>query len=240
MESKAELKVDNRLARSDTTRQALMRAAEKLIAHNGIENVTTRDILTEAGQKNTSALQYHFKNLKGLITEIHVERSDETQAKRAELLDAVLTGPDKPTLRQICGLMVQHVFDLARSRIDFRRYVKAFGHELSLSETSALSKATSQGGGGSSGQQVGTLLKDALPCLDDGAYRRRMESAVRLCSASMYHQARQPNAFRGKQSDLFFNSLLDALVGLLSAPESDETRAIASSIDAPQADLAAR
>lgn len=44
-----------------------MRAAEKLIAVRGIENVSIRDIVSEAGQKNESALQYHFKSFTGLI-----------------------------------------------------------------------------------------------------------------------------------------------------------------------------
>jgi len=39
----------------------------------------------------------------------------------------------------------------------------------------------------------------------------------------MYQQATKTNAFRGQQSDLFLNHLLDALVGLLSAPVSSET-----------------
>ncbi len=234
MKSQKELSVDNRQARGDATRRALMRAAEKLIARKGIENVTIRDIVAEAGQKNTSALQYHFNNLNGLVAAIHKERSGETQEKRAELLNQLLIGTPKPDIRQICALMVMPVFELSRSRADFRRYVKAFGHELALSETSALSRVSSHGGGGSSGQQVGALLRRALPHLDDTAYRRRMESAVRLCSASMYHQARQPNAFRGIQADLFLNSLIDGLVGLLSAPESAETRAIASAIGVSQ------
>jgi AcrR family transcriptional regulator len=59
-----------------------MRAAEKLIAEKGIEGVTIRLILAEADQKNTSALQYHFKNLKGLIEAIHAERADEVQEAR--------------------------------------------------------------------------------------------------------------------------------------------------------------
>lgn len=220
-------KTDNRQARSEATRRALMRAAEKLIARHGIENVTIRDILTEADQKNTSALQYHFGNLKGLIAAIHAERAGETQQKRAELVEALLDSRPEPDLRDICRLMVQPTFDLARARVDFRRYIKAFGHELALSETSALSQASRGGGGGSSGQQVGRLLRDALSHLDEAAYRRRLDSAVRLCAASMYHQARQKNAFRGEAADLFINSLIDALAGLLSAPESEATRAIA-------------
>ena len=52
-----------------------------------------------------------------------------------------------------------------------------------------------------------------------------------LASASMYHQARQKNAFRGLESDLFLNSLTDALVGLLSTPESEETKSVVRAIN---------
>ena len=218
--------MDSRIARSQATRKALQHAAERLIAERGLESVSIRDIVSTAGQKNESALQYHFKNLKGLISAIQAERSSETQSKRAEMLNAMLSDTGQPNLRQVCTLMVQPPFDLARSSVGFRRYIKAFGHELVLTETSALARATRQGGG-SSGQHLAMLLKSALPHLDEDAYRRRMESAVRLCSVSMYHQARQKNAFRGKQSELFLHSLIDALAGLLSAPESGQTKAIA-------------
>lgn len=220
-------KADHRQARGAATRQALMRAAERLISERGLAAVTIRDILTVAEQKNTSALQYHFTNLQGLIAAIHTERSKETQAKRAQLLGDLLSKVERPELRQICQLMVQPTFDLARARVDFRRYIKAFGHELVLAETSALSQVNRMGGGGVSGEQLAKLLRTALTHLDEAAYRRRLESAVRLCAASMYHHARQKNAFRGQDAALFLNSLIDALVGLLSAPESDETRAIA-------------
>ena len=211
-----------------------MRAAEKLIAVRGIENVSIRDIVSEAGQKNESALQYHFKSFTGLIAAIHAERSAETQARREDLMGTLLADSPEPTLRQLCVLMVKPAFDLARSDVGFRRYVKAFGHELALTETSALARAASHGGGGTSGQQLAGLLKRALPHLDEEAYRRRMEAAVRLCSASVFHQASQRNAFRGDQADLFFHSLIDALVGLLSASVSEETRNLAKKTAEPR------
>ncbi len=211
-----------------------MRAAEKLIAARGIENVSIRDIVSEAGQKNESALQYHFKSFTGLIAAIHAERSAETQARREDLLEALLAGSPEPTLRQLCILMVKPAFDLARSDVGFRRYVKAFGHELALTESSAVSRAVSHGAGGPSGQQLAGLLRRALPHLDDPAYQRRMEAAVRLCSASVFHQASQPNAFRGDQADVFFHSLIDALVGLLSASVSEETRSLAEKTAEPR------
>ena len=203
-----------------------MRAAEKLIAEGGVENISIRKIVATANQKNESALQYHFKNLTGLLDAIHQERSHQVQDKRTELLEQTLQETNQPTLRQLCTLMIQPTFLLARTSVEFRRYVKAFGHELALSDVSPLKIVSSQGGGGVSGQQMGTLLRAALSHLDDESFFRRLESAITLCSASMYQQARQTNAFRGHQSELFFHSLVDALVGLLSASVSPETKAL--------------
>ncbi len=203
-----------------------MRAAEKLIAESGVENVSIRNIIAAAGQKNESALQYHFKNLTGLLDAIHAQRSEQVQAKRAKSLAAALTETSEPSLRRLCTLMVEPTFQLARRSVEFRRYVKAFGHELAISESSPLQVVSRHGGGGLSGQQIGALLREALPHLDEEAYRQRMEAGIMLCSACMYRQARQKNAFRGQQSDLFLHNLIDALVGLLSAPVSPETQAL--------------
>ena len=203
-----------------------MRAAEKLIAEGGVENVSIRKIIAAAGQKNESALQYHFKNLTGLLDAIHAERSAQVQARRAESLAATLAETPEPSLHRLCRLMVEPTFRLARQSVEFHRYVKAFGHELAVSDSSPLQTVSRKGGGGLSGQQLGALLRKALPHLDEQAYRQRMEAGIVLCSACMYRQARQKNAFRGRQSELFLHNLTDALVGLLSAPVSPETQAL--------------
>ncbi len=200
-----------------------MRAAEKLIAEKGIENVTIRQIVGAAGQKNESALQYHFRSLPGLIEALRNERDAQVQARRASMLADMLAANPAPSLRQLCELMVRPMFDLAGRKPEFRRYVQAFSHEIIFAETSALAKIGRRGGGNESGRQ----LRAHVPHLDEAGYRRRMDAALRLAAASMSHQARQKNAFRGLQADLFFHSLLDALVGLLSAPESAETKTAA-------------
>ena len=217
--------IDSRRTRSEATKSALMRAAEKLIAERGMEHLSIREITSSAGQKNESALQYHFKNLTGLIDAILLERSQQTHEARAQMIETLLAISPKPSLREICMLMVAPTFDLACSNIDFCLYVRAFGHELVLTETSPLSELTIRGGG-ESGIETGRMLRKVLPHLDTDTYQRRMEAAVRLCSASMYHQARQKSAFKGDQAKLFLHNLVDALVGLFSAPISPETMAL--------------
>lgn len=228
MKSPTEPKVDNRQARSEATQQALMRAAEKLIAQRGIENVTTRDILTEAGQRNTSALQYHFKSFPGLVKALRKTRNAQIKGRRAALVQEALARRAEPPLREVCKLMVAPAFQLARADAGFRRYIKAFGHEITLAEESALAVAAGQGDADT--RQIGTLLRKALPHLSSEAFARRLDGALRLISASMVHQAHQKQAFAGAEADLFFSSLIDAVVGLLSANESEQTRSLRESV----------
>jgi AcrR family transcriptional regulator len=93
-----------RRRRGDITRERLMRAAELLIAQQGIENVTVRAIVSEAGQKNESALQYHFQNRDGLLDAIHAQRNAEVRTLRSALLQPYLTGKTL-FLRDICLLI---------------------------------------------------------------------------------------------------------------------------------------
>lgn len=217
----------SREARSRATRIALMRTAEKLAAERGITHVAIRDIVATAGQKNASALQYHFGSLAGLIEAIHEERSAQTRGRRGERLDALLQQSPRPSLRALCELMVRPNLDLARADVGYRRYIKAFGPEVAMAKTSAVAMVAENGGGGASGRRLAELLKHALPHLSDQAFERRMDAVARLCSASMYHQSRQKNAFRGESAEFFLHSLIDVIVGILTQPESDQTLSLA-------------
>lgn len=68
------------------TRECLIRAAETLMARHGIGAVTTQDILARAGQRNRSALHYHFGSREGLIQAALVAQMRRVDARRAQLL----------------------------------------------------------------------------------------------------------------------------------------------------------
>ena len=206
-----------------------MLAAEKLIARKGLKNVSIKEIVKEAEQKNESALQYHFKNLQGLIQAIMDARSQEIQSVRADLLEALHSRSSPITLRQVCEIMVMPAFLLGRKSAEYRRFIVGFSHDLALSKD-PLGTAGKLGAGGQSGRETSALLRTQLSHLDEGTFQQRIESAVRLASISMGHHARQKNAFRGDDSDLFISHLLDAMVGLISAPVSMETKALAGKL----------
>lgn len=211
--------------RSLATQTALMEAAENLFSDQGIHNVSAKDILREARQKNESALQYHFKNLQGLVNAIHRRRSQQTQEKRAASLTEKASATQKLTLRDLCELMVYPTFLLAKSDPQFRKYAAAFSHEIVLAEDSALIKISQTGGGGESGVKLGHLLREALPHLDETTYRARMDLAVRMCSAAVGNHMQQKKPLKGAAAELFVDNLLDALEGLLSAKVRKRSRA---------------
>ena len=51
-------------------KEAMIEVAEKLIGERGLDNVSMRDVASYAGQRNNSAVQYHFGSRDGLITQI--------------------------------------------------------------------------------------------------------------------------------------------------------------------------
>ncbi|GHF30492.1 hypothetical protein GCM10017044_27340 [Kordiimonas sediminis] len=73
--------------RSESTRILFMRAIEKLAAEKGLANVTTKEILDEAGQKNQSALQYHFGNKNELFRAVIKRRTLQLEEYRLNLIN---------------------------------------------------------------------------------------------------------------------------------------------------------
>ncbi|MGO4255153.1 TetR/AcrR family transcriptional regulator [Marmoricola sp. RAF53] len=59
------------MARDATeTRARLLRAGERRFAHDGVKGAKLSDIVRDAGQRNDSAVGYHFGSRQGLLTAI--------------------------------------------------------------------------------------------------------------------------------------------------------------------------
>ena len=201
--------------KSLATQEALMDAAETLIAAKGPHYVTIKDIVNAANQKNPSVLQYHFKTMGGLLEALHLRRVAQTRLHRSKLLERALIAEGKLELRDLCGLMIRPALELARKDKQYRAYAAAFGHEIAIIGDSVFEVVSRTGGG--SGFVIGKLLRDALPKLDETTFRARMDLAMRMCSAAVSHHIRQKKPLSGTRADFFTNTLIDALVGVLSA-----------------------
>jgi len=111
---------DGKAKRADATRTSLIEAAERLIAKKGLADVSTREILHEAGQRNQSALQYHFGSKTGLIQATINERTRQIDKHRQKMLAVI---GDNPTLKQILEVMVMPLSELIENDAAGKNYL---------------------------------------------------------------------------------------------------------------------
>ncbi|MDZ7684727.1 MAG: helix-turn-helix domain-containing protein [Gammaproteobacteria bacterium] len=208
--------------RADQTRERLMRAAEHLFAAEGIENVSVRAILREAGQKNESALHYHFVSKAGLIEALQAERVQQVIDLRREAVDAATADGREPVVRELCFLMVDAPFRLCSSDRGFRDFISVFGQRLVVGNRPV--NAHLQARRDTRLGHINALLKRHLPSLEDRLFEMRMESVTRFAMLAMSRRARSGGSFRGKAAQVFVNDLADTMAGILLAPVSNETR----------------
>ncbi|WP_176440959.1 helix-turn-helix domain-containing protein [Oceanicola sp. 22II-s10i] len=102
-----------RVGRAETAREKILETAEQLYALHGIDAVSIRQINQEAGQKNGSAVHYHFGSREGLIEAIFEHRVGPGNERRLLLLDRLkeASADHLPGLRGIAEAMVRPLFD---------------------------------------------------------------------------------------------------------------------------------
>ena len=76
------------------TQLEILHAAEIIMGQKGIENTSHRDIINLAGQKNTSAILYHFGSIEGVVNGLFELRMKVQNQERSELLKVILNQED--------------------------------------------------------------------------------------------------------------------------------------------------
>ncbi|WP_016932785.1 TetR family transcriptional regulator [Rhodococcus sp. R1101] len=72
-----------------SAKDAMIEVAERMFAERGLDGVSMRDVASAAGQKNNSAVQYHFGGRDGLILEVFRRRMAVVNAAREEFLATI-------------------------------------------------------------------------------------------------------------------------------------------------------
>jgi AcrR family transcriptional regulator len=97
-----------RSLRADTTREAILTAAERLFAERGIAAVSHRQIVVAARQGNNAAVAYHFGTKADVARAIEDKHQDHIEALRAHMIAGI--GPS-PELRDWVACLVQPLTD---------------------------------------------------------------------------------------------------------------------------------
>jgi AcrR family transcriptional regulator len=211
------------LSPAELTRKQLLDAAESLFLAHGFDNVSVRSIIREAGQKNQSALQYHFGNRDGLVMGIQARRMQQVETRRRALIDAALMRSPRLELRSACALMMRAPFILCREDRSFREFLGLFG--LRLIASNQMIKPAIELQNSDSLAEMNKVILGALSHLDASLLTLREENANSLGVLAIARRAHLGGSFRGPQAEIFFNNLIDQIAGMLLAPVSDDTAA---------------
>jgi AcrR family transcriptional regulator len=90
----------------EETRERLLRAGERLFAEHGIHQVRLREINALAGQRNSSALHYHFGSREGLVEAILSQHQTAMDEELKPALTELVAREDPPPIRAVVALWV--------------------------------------------------------------------------------------------------------------------------------------
>lgn len=197
---------------STATKERLLREAERLFARRGLYQVTVREITEAAGQRNVSALNYHFGSRVDVLNTILTRHGDPTDVARGEHLAAV--GQDADTRDLLAALVLPYGANLAtpHGRDYLRIVAQMTGQFAGWRET--------RPGIGPNLRDILSLLEQRPPELPVEIRRERIVNMIQLMTASMAERARAIEDGEPLPLDepTFLANLTDVLVGVLEAP----------------------
>ncbi|MGO4332071.1 TetR family transcriptional regulator [Cupriavidus sp. 2TAF22] len=106
------------------TARRMLEIAERLFAEHGVELVPLRQIVVEAGQRNRSALHYHFGSREALVSQLLNFRLTHVNKVRNRYLDEVEAAGLAGDVRAIVEASISALADTIRDTPWGARYVQ--------------------------------------------------------------------------------------------------------------------
>lgn len=200
------------------TRDALIRAGERLFAGRGVEGALTQDIVRAAGQANGSAVHYHFGSRQGLLLAIaakHIARMEPAREERLERMGREGRTGDLHSV--VAAIVVPTAEELgSEDGCDFLRIIAQLAGYAGLRA------------GGMPEVLIGTALRRQLDLLiacctalmPEPLALERVATSVGLLTAMLADRARQLDTGGAPllEHATFVENLVLMIVGAVSAP----------------------
>lgn len=165
-------------ARGQTTRLALIHAAEMLFADHGIDGVGVRQIARAAGSANSNVVAYHFGGKAELAAAVILHRLPPIEERRAALLKASRDSP--LSMVALLDILYRPLLDQAdrHGRRSYARFLAGIGRSGGMAVRAAL------GAQFPVTQQLIEALRDAMPEAAQPGFAHRLRVV-----AAMIHGA---------------------------------------------------
>ena len=199
-----------------TQREVLVSTAERLFAEQGIDAVSLRTVMAEAGT-NVAAVRYHFGTKESLVEAVVRARSEEIRATRDVLLSD-LEAAQQPGLRAIAEAFVLPLASMATAGdtawIRLVAGIASNGHAAIAVIDGEFTDQT---------RRLGVQLRRVLPDLDAVSMRFRMTVAMTLAYRTLGDLADLRARIAGPGSppvtdQRVVDELVDAVTSVLAGP----------------------
>jgi AcrR family transcriptional regulator len=212
-----------------STKQRLIETGEQLFGAFGFERISLKEIAEAAGQRNRSAVQYHFGSKHGFVSAILADRVFRVEAVRAQRFDALkVSTAGEISARDLLKIMWLPDLTMTASdgshafcRFSLQYYLKpAVGTHPYYSGDSKTGLARINAEGRQSCLfSVGDLLRSRFGEIGQAVYYRRITtlSMMFLSSVIEYDNARTTSSTK-RRRPYDVEPIIDMSIGALSAP----------------------
>jgi AcrR family transcriptional regulator len=198
------------------TRARLITAAEQLFAARGVDVVSLNEINRAAGQRNASALQYHFGDRTGLVKAVIDKHGPDVDARRDVLLQQYRDA-GQADLRALAAALVLPVAAKLSDPDGGREFLRIFAELVNRPDP-----------------QFDVLMNEAIgvgiltwrECVDPLLSRESVEIFhTRFAAIRFTHVELAARATARPRADdrLFTSRLIDLVAAVLATPVSEQT-----------------
>ena len=201
------------------TQAQLIRAAERLFAEKGVDAVSLREVNREAGQRNATALQYHFKNRQGLLQAILKKHDRAVDESRNRLLDQIeQEGPGD--LSQFSAALVLPAAEKLADRDGGRAYLRILAQLVNSYRPSVdpIELVTTS-------QSLNRWREMIVPKMSPLAVSP-LHSRFTAARIMLIELARRAESRKRRDDRLFTSHLIDLVAAILGAPVSKQTESL--------------
>jgi len=212
-------------AATQQTRSKILQTAEKLFAKRGIDQTSIRLINQTAGQRNSSATQYHFGSKSGLIAALFDYRMESINERRLQMLAELEAAGRTDNIRSMVEILVIPLAEQLNRNSAARYYIPVASQVIGHPRYYKIAQARRIHGTGL--KQIIQMMKLVLPALPEELFMQRFGMALRQIfnELSDYQRLYLANV-RAARPDmaLFISNLIDAVTAQFTTPISQQTR----------------
>ncbi len=206
------------------TRARIVSAAERLFGERGIDATSLAEINKAAGQRNRSAVQYHFGNKQGVIHAILDKHTPGIEQRRHSMLDEA-EAEGAPSLRDLAEALVLPVAEKLEDPDGGRAFLRLNAQLIGHPSFPLLSLHTQRINRGA--DRLNRLIVAAAADWPEALWAPRWLLLLGLLFHGMADYARLLEARNvsdeAPSRDLFVSNLVDSVVAILEAPISRAT-----------------